>query len=1592
MFSAFKYHAVDYLSENVSRAKLSINWLLLPIPHYLHQNKNYCHTGLVADDKYRRPWRKDLPTYKSLMDDSALNEWEKTFCIKDLFEKKWESSTVFRISAKNMEVVPSSNPCSQADMEDFFHLLQNDWKEEYIHIDKFIFGATECEVKAQAFYILDDFLFIDYLGEYRKQLPSLPTLMSRLRMFPVTDPLLNSKGEIFTEEDIFRHCLTFPSCVKPQNDKENELHSLKEDFCPLSLVDKESLLLPVHLESTKTTNLSQLRNLPTVLELKEVLRLTPEDVSDYCTEAQIITEGFLDKLTAEIEISQYSPKVKGTDIKDYENMLECKDPVCYKLWHQFEVEMPLTPPYSLQRVQAKSLVRELRTEKMSPVHHNSLITTFTQKSLENSLWESEKYHISVSRLLLKVPLINEPTFQHQSTAELKRMLSVHLESPVLTPLEPNWWRDLALNLLCTDTVEKQNTDSCSLNNLLHNETEVFTAIRGVQLENWLEEKAFVTEEIYLSPTGRQMLSHSSSQKLIECSPPCCGSTQKHAAFPDMHTDVSRIREEMKKQSEAVEPMFLSNEEKKDDELALNLYTAAVEPPYSSRNQETTSNLSKGKEDDLDLLSNFIMLRSKQIASKSQTKVIQESPYLEAPKTNTPIPKASNLVACDSTPNVETDKEAKRNNIVIEILATATDCHAYHILEGMATPVLRKLKSMEILALMDQKFATIMFDRTRFFLKQQEKTVSDNCKQGKPNEKEIILFKHAALVHLLVTVRDLLLMCSLDAAIEYLSRAKEKYRSILDSCLDGIWKKLEIVQYIRKKEQEISPKITELQCQILQQLHNNHVDVQQFKVLIVVRMDSSCVKGVLINTLKVKGLKVMDAFPEEGKEKLGCKSVLDRLVKIVDLKRDFFNVLVGLIFKKEKHLQNDIKWHLVVFCFLGFFAKMSKLLFSTPLRACSCMIVHNRHIGADFPWAHFALVVEYDYIENSCWIELCTALNITHISLKTSLPDSLLERNTSINSADSFLLDIQIPYVFFSSEGLLNCPEILQLLESKYSFTFVERKSSHSLQLFGGTELYAVITIDECTVILIQNLEELNLEKSLDNIILRLAALSNQYSYCWIILYCKARLDSEYSLKENVLHNLALIYAVLVPFGLKSEELEVKVVITPGTEETALLIRQIADHTLMSSKRNPQEWLDKSWLSVLPSKAEQCLLAFPCVNPLVAQLMLHRGISLRWLLSATFDELYELFPEVPEKVLKHFSDITSLHQLSSSTSPEESQKVASSYSNTISSSTLLDPASVLRSSFGNHEKNQPYQGYDLFDKLQYSTDPAVSRSRNTYFSQPGMAEMESALVSVSPDHGHASCCEAPECETHGQCFLFQSNLDMVGNYGISVHSELGSDFFSSEKRQMGSGTTASPLKYIHRGTESVDLIGMQTGKVRMEHVSNPPVFRLENLGEPVYQNINKLKHLPLDTQMSPGLASINKWCPAENNSSMKDMPFQLNFKSFPIEHENLHITPVHKEEMLFWDEYPSVKRSNVFEHMPCHSATNASMDMYNSLTLHHTVGDIFDRKRHSGSSSSLRGSEIKTGIRFSPLRQLKRRRLSFEKIPGRSDGQTRLKFF
>ncbi|KAM3848132.1 protein shortage in chiasmata 1 ortholog [Vipera latastei] len=600
----------------------------------------------------------------------------------------------------------------------------------------------------------------------------------------------------------------------------------------------------------------------------------------------------------------------------------------------------------------------------------------------------------------------------------------------------------------------------------------------------------------------------------------------------------------KSQNETEKPVQIENREvEKNSQLVGRKKVSVSAGSTLQSNRSALPEQPRKCKDDFDLLSNFIILRSKQVISQSE----------------------------------------EGNNVDIQEEGSfICQAQAYHILEAAAAPVLKELTKLDM---QNWRFATLNSDNTRFFLKQQEKVISDTLKQGGTADKEtkdILAFRHAAILHLLVTVRELLLTCNLNTALEYLSKTKDNYKDFQDYGLDIIWKQLKIVQFV-VQEHKVSPKVTELQHQISKWVQNHAND--QNKVVIVIRMDFDEETEVLINTINtVQGYQISNSIP--------------------------FSPLI--------------------------------IMELADLDIYSCIIVHNQHIGPDFPWTNFSLMIEYNYNENSCWIDLCKKMNIPYLILQTAPPEAVETEEFLCDNLGYDLLRLSIPYVFLTSEGLLNTPEILQLLESKYNITLIERNCCEALNYFGGTEHYVVMTIDECTAIVMQNMEELSYENSSNNIVLRLMALSLQYASCWIILYSRERLNSKYSLTGKSLHHLALIYAALISFAQKSEDFEVKMALTPGVEETALLVRRIADHILLASKQHPQEWLNKSWLSVLLSEAEKCLLTFPCMNPLVAQVMLKKSSSLGWLLAASFAELQELLPEVPEKVLKTFSDITSLY--------------------------------------------------------------------------------------------------------------------------------------------------------------------------------------------------------------------------------------------------------------------------------------------------------------------------------------------------------------
>ncbi|KAL8203020.1 UNVERIFIED_CONTAM: hypothetical protein K2H54_035978 [Gekko kuhli] len=187
---------------------------------------------------------------------------------------------------------------------------------------------------------------------------------------------------------------------------------------------------------------------------------------------------------------------------------------------------------------------------------------------------------------------------------------------------------------------------------------------------------------------------------------------------------------------------------------------------------------------------------------------------------------------------------------------------------------------------------------------QEKVISDAFKQGvmgATDDKDIVLFKHASVLHLVVTVRDLLLTCNLTTALGYLSKAKDRYKDFVGSSLDNLCRLLTIVQLAWKKKLEASPKITELQHQMVRCMQSK--TNEQNKVVIVTRMDYGDETAALIDAIStVQGLDVAYVNSEKKGALLESKNIIKE-VSPDDFGHILLEVQIPYVFLTSEGLLN-----------------------------------------------------------------------------------------------------------------------------------------------------------------------------------------------------------------------------------------------------------------------------------------------------------------------------------------------------------------------------------------------------------------------------------------------------------------------------------------------------------------------------------------------------------------------------------------------------------------------------------------------------------------------------------------------------------------
>ncbi|XP_047197297.1 protein shortage in chiasmata 1 ortholog [Hippoglossus stenolepis] len=1503
IFSAVRYKAVDYVFETTTSLKVMMNLLALPAP-YLTDTHLYPHSGKLPEVTYRTPWirGKVISTCKLFVSGSVLDDLGGTKQPMNFTERF--NVTLNEVN-RDVEKIPCSNPDSlEAEDEAVCNL-----KESQVNgsCHEMFFKLTTDQMKSgnqnKDLLLPEELIVVDYLQQFKSELPTLKTKLSRLRTLPVADPLLSSAGDTISEDSIFRRCASYE---KPPGSCASDAHmcaNIHEDFAKELLMKEESLLLPVVVDTFKMTT----ENCDSFSSICGLLDVAPELLDEQLPVLDMLHQDAtvsVDKFQCD---SPEEPKQEGKmnggliDSNLIERMMLPTE-------LELDVSLTLTPKTSHTRLCLST--SELEKEELSPLCRRSLVSVKAHTEMEKALWKAEKHPTFVVGFLLAEPETPEAAVDFQPLSEAVKVLKLEKQSFITAAAELKSQMSTGTSqvYLCSnrEVTESMRSELPSTREekmkdfkKLSPDHELFTVgsfltspANKTQLPHMKKQETSLHTEADTddSPLQQQNHADASQNKLLMLNvnmnnkevKPATLTLSKPAAASNTKEEISNVRFfEVAALSSALQ----NNRDTYDCKTEQSVHTpeqTVSSPPIIRDNHRHQQVTSRPPEKELDPLSTFMALRSQQVAPVTAAPVTaapQSSASSPAPEVERVTPPSEphtppqQIQRSDRRPmymsgsvsgNVTREQEAAgqwKGQVIshpvsqsdpqegqesrgIQVQATDSQQRAYSELLTIAQPCLNSARELGLNFLVWGDFSCLTPDRTHFLLKQQERVL---CRKHAQSTELIrdqeLLFSKVTLIHVLVTFKELLLKCDLSTGLAYLTQAAE---TCSEQILQQLVKRMQIIFFLSHKNQEPNLKVQELQQLLAEWLHSRKGHNNMDKILVILSVDSDDSRSTIINSLsQVAGAAVTSVRPEENKTKLNGASVVSSVCDSV------------------------------------------------------CVVVYEQHIGPDFPWNSFCLVVEYDHPGQSPWSTVCRERSISHLSFNTSISDSE-------KGKDPWCLEDNVPYVLLVTEEFLNCPLLLQTLESEFNITVLERSHCPSLQMLGGTHHYAVITVDESTAIIIQDQDELDQEQASEGLVMRLTALCLQYNCCWVILHCPDIQGGGFS--SEAFSNLLLVYSSLVLFGTKSKDLDVKVLIVSEVCEIAKWISQICFHSLMSSDRDPLSFLNRDWLTVIPSQEEKCLLQFPCVNPLVSQLMLRRAPSSQWLLGASLSQLGELLPEVPQKVLKLFSDTTSLFTLTTDPNHLESQAVVTET---------------------NRQPPTP-------------PHPEAFCSQTTTSFLFGAESAETSFCERDPD---------PTVQDESTDFTFDLSCSFGGPDVHLQSSWTGGELQREELTFSGLKSRAGAVGRVVRRVNDQWTLGPppnQSGFANYLHTADDSPLKLDSTfrysPQPppdvstqisaystVCVDFQQTNNLHITCSLSPPTAGVTAWGRAESN-----------------------------------DDYVSSI-----------GGMTATSPQYGSRCW------IGRERKRSGEAAGLVGTA---------LTPLKKGRLSYERVPGRSDGQTRLKLF
>ncbi|KAF4074769.1 hypothetical protein AMELA_G00243190 [Ameiurus melas] len=1112
MFLAVKYRAIDYNYEASARHRMMRSSLMLPVPIQLDKDI-YPDSGRLQEDSYRRPWcgQEVAPhprTDASSMLDCLKAELRPVQCVERFTVCPGELGE---------DVVPSSNPASPRCVEpqEALSLLNggersDEWTETFTEVD-----VRSVFFSEQDLFLPEEVLISDKLTSH---LPSLTTLLQRLKPYPVSDLLdLHQTGSLVSEHVTVGEVSLYsaPAGFSAPSASQWDREELEKE----TILDEEDLMLPDFVETDEHELISR-----RLVQVREALNLTAEPDEEHCSVSDTLRAGTLASSTWE------TFSAPATHIADSAPERPIS-PVPFRSYVELELDLILSPPpppspppdWKLEAELFRS-TNQLSAETQSPVDRTRLLSDGEREVLEKDIWAAEKHPECVARLLLADPEIPAPPVQRHSLPELLSTLQAEPEHdhtdrsrsashlPLLMTPDPVLTQALTVESHTAVNTHRPQVDT----------PEQLTPLSLAQIDDLLRDSENV--EHSATPTVES--------RATDHAVPASAHRSKTVTFLLQEHDSQKRRPDKK----VLHPSTRNTQTNPSDNTAKHSSSPESRPKPAPRSYSVKDACSSNS------YSGFSEKRDSVRCTDTNTSLLKATSHTSA-HTLLTRDNPEDLIRSNNNPSSRNNvKTFSQTNFSLRYTYSAARNHSETKLKQTSTNA----------------------------------TVRMSC----PNE----LSSETRTVD-----GDLSLLCTQPGP----SHPTNHPSNLLPENPDK--------NLIKSLSTRHTPPNTSNTPQQLRVPRNSGVTPTPSRP--PQRGHQTTPHSVSRSSAVGKKSRSSVHRPQENLDRVSSFMMLRGVLRLPLEQRP------GATPPRTTVAEPSPESDWMVLQQARETRKSPESSRPVPERSVCKTVPPTDTERAAYCELH-ALArpvlcragLEPGALRNTDF----SSLTPEHTQFCLREQEKLLSTGQGRGREYS---DVALLHILVTVKDLLlRCD-----LNTATGFRILlERSHAPPLQRLGPTHLYDIITVDENTAILLQELVELEQERSAERVVLRLSALSLQFSRCWVLLHYSALVCGE------VFSNLALVYSASVLFGQKSEGLDVK--------------------------RDVCSWLDREWFSVLPTEEEHCLLYFPSVNCVVAQLLLSRAPSLRWLLEASHTQLEEMFPEITPSVFKLFSECTAAHRL------------------------------------------------------------------------------------------------------------------------------------------------------------------------------------------------------------------------------------------------------------------------------------------------------------------------------------------------------------